>query len=66
MATLHVDCNSCSERGAACSDCVISLLLGPPDVGLEDDEQQALVVLAEAGLVPPLRLAHDGGHRRAG
>ena len=27
---LHVDCDRCSVRGAACGECVISVLLGPP------------------------------------
>ncbi|CAL8967727.1 hypothetical protein TESS_TESS_00220 [Tessaracoccus sp. O5.2] len=62
MATLHVDCTTCSARGAGCADCVISLLLGAPDdVGLEDEERSALAVLADAGLVPPLRLAGAAG-----
>ncbi|MHA6525476.1 hypothetical protein [Tessaracoccus sp. G1721] len=65
MATLHVDCTTCTVRGAACADCVISVLLGPPEVGFEDSEQRALIVLADAGLVPPLRLnAPDEGGRR--
>ena len=66
MATLHVDCNSCTVRGDACSDCVISVLLAPPAVGFEESEQRALTVLADAGLVPPLRLNTPGdGVQRA-
>ena len=50
-----IDCDGCQVRGDACGDCVVAVLLGaPPD--LEADEQRALGVLAEAGLVPPLRL----------
>lgn len=54
-----IDCGHCSARGDACADCVVTCLLGPPGAGLEIDEaeQAALVVLAESGLVPPLRLA---------
>ncbi|MGI3784372.1 MAG: hypothetical protein ACRYG2_26735 [Janthinobacterium lividum] len=57
-STLHVDCDSCSARGPACTDCVVSVLLGLPGarVDLDDDEQQALSALAGSGLVPPLRL----------
>ena len=57
-STLHVDCDSCSARGPACTDCVVSVLLGIPGprVDLDDDEQQALSALAGSGLVPPLRL----------
>jgi hypothetical protein len=57
MEVLHVDCNSCVARGDACSDCVISVLLGAPDqVELDLAERSALSALAEQGLVPPLRL----------
>jgi hypothetical protein len=57
-STLHVDCDSCSARGPACTDCVVSVLLGVPGprVELDGDEQQALSALAGSGLVPPLRL----------
>lgn len=57
MSTLHVDCDGCAARGPGCADCVISVLLGPPgDVEFEEQEVAAMEVLAEAGLVPPLRL----------
>jgi len=56
-----IDCDRCEARGLACSDCVVSVLLGTPEDGAELDgaEQQAIGVLAEAGLVPPLRLVVD-------
>lgn len=59
---MHIDCDRCEMRGLACSDCVVSVLLGPEDADLGGEEQQAIGVLAEAGLVPPLRLvvAADG------
>lgn len=50
-----IDCDGCQVRGDACGDCVVAVLLGAPPE-LEADEQRALGVLAEAGLVPPLRL----------
>lgn len=58
MDTVHVDCDNCVARGPACSDCVVTVLLGSPrhGVDLDVDEQQALAELARAGLVPPLRL----------
>jgi hypothetical protein len=58
MDTVHVDCDSCVARGPACSDCVVTVLLGSPrhGVDLDGDEQQALAALARAGMVPPLRL----------
>jgi hypothetical protein len=53
-----IDCDSCAVRGPACGDCVMSVLLGAPPTGVEldDTEQQALLHLADAGLVPRLRL----------
>ena len=56
--TTRIDCDTCLVRGAACSDCVVSCLLGgPPEpIQLSDDEAGALDALAESGLLPPLRL----------
>lgn len=53
-----IDCDRCEVRGLACSDCVVSVFLGMPAQGAELDpaEKGAIDVLAEAGLVPPLRL----------
>ncbi|MCW5954538.1 MAG: hypothetical protein KIT69_19980 [Propionibacteriaceae bacterium] len=58
MDALHVDCASCRARGPACSDCVISALLGPieAEVELGTDEVGALAALAGGGLIAPLRL----------
>jgi hypothetical protein len=58
-----IDCDRCQVRGLACSDCVVSVLLGEPAHAAELDgaEQQAIDVLAEAGLVPPLRLVVSAG-----
>ena len=54
---VRIDCDECLMRDIACSDCVVSLLLGPPEtLVLEADEERALSALAEGGLVPPLRL----------
>ncbi|MBB5791516.1 hypothetical protein HD601_006091 [Jiangella mangrovi] len=58
---MHIDCDRCEMRGLACSDCVVSVLLGPIDSELGGEERQALGVLAEAGLVPPLRLVVTEG-----
>lgn len=55
--SLHIDCDTCLVRGLACHDCVVTALLGPPDeLSFDADEQRALSVLADSGLVPPLRL----------
>lgn len=67
---MHIDCDSCTVRGAACSGCVVTVLLGMPHSGVEwdDTEQQAVGVLAASGLVPPLRLVRAVDHhcRQAG
>jgi len=64
VKTVIVDCDSCAARGPACGDCVVTFLLGPPDWlagdGLPGEEMAALAVLAESGLVPPLRLVPRG------
>jgi hypothetical protein len=65
-----IDCDDCAVRGAACKDCVISVLIGTPgsDVAggapttLRDDERAALEALADAGMAPRLRLVPI--HRR--
>ena len=59
-----IDCDTCAARGPACGDCVVTVLLGPPEWMLESPggptllpaETAALAVLADSGLVPPLRL----------
>jgi hypothetical protein len=73
-----IDCDTCVVKGLACGDCVVSVLLGAPPSGVELDEteRQALSALADAGMVPQLRLvpaespvrrrAPRGGRRRAG
>jgi hypothetical protein len=62
-----IDCDRCAVRGAGCDDCVISVLLGPPDQPVEFDpaERIALVRLADAGLLPPLRLVADPSESRS-
>jgi hypothetical protein len=63
---MQIDCATCPVRGAACADCVVTVLLGPPEI--DEREGAALVVLAERGLVPPLRdpRAGDSPHRSPG
>ena len=58
MTTLSIDCDQCAVRGLACSDCIVSALLGVPDDELtfDDAEQAAFGALAASGMVPPLRL----------
>ena len=55
-----IDCGTCEVAGLACQDCVVSVLLGVPEMPLKaevsDEHVGALSVLADSGLVPPLRL----------
>jgi hypothetical protein len=53
-----VDCDRCEVRGDACTDCVITVLLGAPPGGITLDatERRAIDALADAGMVPQLRL----------
>ncbi|MSO27564.1 MAG: hypothetical protein EXQ60_05805 [Candidatus Nanopelagicales bacterium] len=53
-----IDCGTCQVAGLACSDCVVTVLLGPPaaTVQIADDHQLAVGVLTDSGLIPPLRL----------
>jgi hypothetical protein len=55
--SVTIDCDTCVVRGLACHDCVVTVLLGPPpELGFDDEEARALSVLADSGLVPPLRM----------
>lgn len=58
-----IDCDTCEVRGAACGDCVVTFFtigVRPADpVQLDDDQAAAVSALADAGLVPPLRLVTD-------
>ncbi len=62
-----IDCESCIAGPAACSGCVVSVLLGPPINGhLESEEERAIGVLSDSGLVPPLRLIKQESGKMAG
>ncbi|HLX49878.1 MAG TPA: hypothetical protein VKS82_16225 [Streptosporangiaceae bacterium] len=50
------DCDRCELRDIACADCVITVLPGG-QAGIGPDEWRALRVLADAGMVPPLRFS---------
>jgi hypothetical protein len=58
-----IDCDACVMRGPGCQDCVVTVVLGfsaerAGTLRIDDDEMAALDVLAQSGLVPPLRLVH--------
>ena len=57
-----IDCCRCQARGAGCADCAAAHVLGDPGLGddcthLDPAELRALTVLANLGLIPPLRYA---------
>jgi hypothetical protein len=70
---LIIDCDTCSVRGRACGDCVVTVLLTElpvrtshepePDgwLALDPAEARALDALAAGGLLPPLRLTPRTG-----
>ena len=57
---LVIDCDTCRARGIGCGDCMVTVLLGGPPLGvtLNEEERRAVDVLSAAGLIPPLRLVH--------
>ncbi len=65
---MTIDCGRCEMRGKGCEDCVITVLVPRGAAGSPADapgylggaELKALGVLADAGLVPPLRLSLPG------
>ena len=76
---MNIDCEQCTAAPLACGDCVVSVLLGlPGSVGsssavIADEHVAAMAVLAQSGLIPPLRLItggvvtpNPGTKRRAG
>lgn len=60
---MRIDCDECAwQHTETCTDCVVSFLLreGDGPVDIDTNEVAALSTMAEAGLVPHLRLVrHD-------
>jgi hypothetical protein len=53
---MTIECERCEARGLACGNCAAAVIMeGGTDVG--PAELRALRVLANAGLIPPLRYA---------
>jgi hypothetical protein len=64
-----IDCDQCQARGAGCGHCAVTTLLSAPPGGeaggpsgepytdLDPATLRALNVLANAGMIPPLRYA---------
>ena len=62
VGDMIIDCGTCKMAELACGDCVVSVLLGPVGgaITLDSEHEQALLALADSGLVPPLRLVSGG------
>jgi len=57
-----IDCDRCTVRGRACANCVVTFIDGEgererEEVELDAADVRALNVLANAGVIPPLRYA---------
>jgi len=52
-----IDCDRCQARGLACGNCAKTFLKGEEYADLDPAEIRALTVLANAGMIPPLRYA---------
>lgn len=54
-----IDCEKCEVRNVACGGCVVSVMLAAPagDGEIVDGERRALALLADEGLIPPLRMS---------
>ena len=64
---LVIDCATCTARPAACNGCVVSFMLGSPQgAELKSEDVRVLDVLADSGLVPPLRLVPPESGKMAG
>jgi hypothetical protein len=53
---MTIECDRCELRGLACGNCAATLISGE-ETELGPAEVRALTVLANAGLIPPLRYA---------
>jgi len=56
-----IDCDSCAVRGLECGDCVVTVLLRGSADDLDAREREAIAVLSQAGMLPPLRLVAGDG-----
>jgi hypothetical protein len=55
---MTIECGRCEMRGIGCRDCAIAVIESQNVTDCLTQEQlRALRVLADAGLVPPLRLS---------
>jgi len=53
---MTIDCDLCSVRGLACANCAVTFVAADGNE-LDAAEVRALIALANAGMIPPLRYA---------
>lgn len=57
---MFIDCDTCLMRETTtCRDCVVMVLFSEGPLELDGDERAAIDTLADAGLVPRLRLVTE-------
>ena len=59
MKTYLIDCDSCQAGPESCGDCLMSFMADPEygqPVRFSEEEKDALTLMADAGLIPRLRL----------
>jgi hypothetical protein len=62
---MTIDCGRCETRGIGCTDCAVAVIESPNVTGfLGKAELRALGALADAGMIPPLRLTTAGTKSR--
>ena len=64
---MKIDCTTCEMyRSSHCDDCLVTALLHPPEgeVEIEEDLDQPLGALAQAGLIPVLKFRPRAEPRR--
>lgn len=60
MKSYVIDCETCQAKDSDCGNCLMSVLADPEfgqPVKFTEREKDALDVMADVGLIPPLRLA---------
>ncbi|MDR2895633.1 MAG: hypothetical protein LBV30_03125 [Propionibacteriaceae bacterium] len=63
MKSYLINCDSCQADPTACGDCVMACLAPPVDrrnLRFSEAEADALTIMSDAGLLPPLRLVAAG------
>ncbi|MCL2470622.1 MAG: hypothetical protein FWF25_02620 [Propionibacteriaceae bacterium] len=59
MKSYLIDCDTCQGQPSECDNCLVSFMANPEfgrPVRFSEEEKDALNVMADVGLVPPLRL----------